>query len=130
MSSDIVFITTDKAPKPLGHYSQATIYRDTIYVAAQLGIIPNQDPIKVGSIAEQVTQTLKNIQEILIAAGSNLNRVLKVNIYVSDISLLDKINSIYTDFFAEHKPARAVIPVKELHLGFQVAIDVIAATGK
>ena len=130
MSPDISFISTDKAAKPLGHYSQAVVYKDTIYLSAQLGIVPNQHPIQVGSVEEQVDQVLKNVREILIAAGSNLNRVLKVTIYLSDITLWDKINSIYTTFFAQHKPARAVIPVKELHHGFQVAMDVIAAVSE
>lgn len=130
MSSEITFVSTDKAAQPMGHYSQATVYKDTIYVAAQLGIIPNQSPIKVGSIEEQVMQALKNVQEILIAAGSNIHRVLKVTIYVADIALWNKINAIYGDFFGNHKPARAVIPVKELHFGFQVAFDVMAAVGE
>ena len=125
----IDFISTDKAAKPRGHYSQASVYKDTIYVATQLGIVPNQDPIVVGSIEEQMIQALKNVQEILIAAGSNIDRVLKVTLYVADISLWNTINTVYAEFFGQHKPARAIIPVKALHHGFQVAVDVIAATG-
>ncbi len=127
--TDIDFISTDKAAKPRGHYSQATVYMGTIYVATQLGIVPHQDPVVVGPIEEQVLQALKNVQEILTAAGSDINRVLKVTLYVSDISLWNTINTVYAEFFGQHKPARAVIPIKELHHGFQVAIDVIAATG-
>lgn len=127
MANDISQIYTDKAAKPMGHYSQAVVHKDTIYVATQLGINPNQQPITVGTIEEQTEQTLKNVQEILIAANSSLDKVLKVTIYISDISLWNRVNAVYTSFFKEHKPARGVIPVKELHLGFQIAIDVIAA---
>lgn len=130
MTTDIKFISTEKAAKPRGYYSQAVTHGDTIYVAAQLGIFPNQEPIQVGTIEEQIEQALKNVQEILIAAGSDLNRVLKVTIYVADISLWDRINKVYTEVFDQHKPARAIVPVKELHLGFQVAVDVIAALSK
>ena len=127
MNTDLMPIFTEAAPKPLGHYSQAIVHHDTVYVATQLGIVPNQHPIVVGTVEEQTRQILKNIEAILVAAGSELSRVIRVTIYLADIALWDEVNRIYTQFFPEHKPARGVIPVKELHHGFQVAMDVIAA---
>jgi reactive intermediate/imine deaminase len=126
MNKELKIVSTEKAAKPLGHYSQALVHNEIVYVAAQLGITPNQ-PKKVGSIEEQTEQALKNVQEILSATNSNLNRVLKVTVYISDIALWERVNQVFIKFFGEHRPARAVIPVKELHNGFQVAIDVIAA---
>ncbi|MBA2340121.1 MAG: RidA family protein [Pyrinomonadaceae bacterium] len=125
---EIQTIQTPNAPTPAGHYSQAVVYSNTVYVAGQLAIDPRTGEKKLGSIEEQTEQVLKNVDEILKAAGSDLSRVLKVNVYVSDISLWSAINLVYAKFMGEHRPARAVIPTKELHHGFLVEIDVIAAT--
>jgi len=119
-------IATPHAAKPLGHYSQAIVHNGTVYVATQLGIIPDK-PIVVGSIEEQTATALNNVKEILRAAGSDLNKVLKVTIYIADIRLWDQVNQVYMQFFGDHKPARGVIPCGEFHKGFQVAIDVIAS---
>ncbi len=127
-SMEIQTIQTPNAPTPAGHYSQAVVYSNTVYVAGQLAIDPRTGEKKLGSIEEQTEQVLKNVDEILKAAGSDLSRVLKVNVYVSDISLWSAINLVYAKFMGEHRPARAVIPTKELHHGFLVEIDVIAAT--
>ena len=122
----IKYITTEAAARPLGHYSQAIVHNGTVYVATQLGIIPGKS-IVVGSIEEQTKAALNNVREILKAAGSDLNKVLKITIYIADINFWDEVNAVFVQFFGDHKPARGVIPCKELHKGFQVAIDVIAA---
>lgn len=124
--SNIQYITTDKAPIPLGHYSQATVYNNTIYVAGQLGIY-SSDPKRIGSIEEQTEQALQNIREILLAAGSDLNKLLKVTIFVSDIKFWAPVNAVYIKMLKDHKPARAIIPVNELPGGFHLEIDAIAA---
>ena len=64
---------------------------------------------------------------ILTAAGSDMRRVLKATVYVSDISLWPRVNAVYAEVFGEHRPARAVVPTRELHFGYQVEIEVIAA---
>ncbi|HSX11159.1 MAG TPA: RidA family protein [Chlamydiales bacterium] len=120
------YVDTDKAAKPLGHYSQAVIHNGTIYVATQLGIVPGK-PIEVGSIPDQTKAALTNVREILKAAGSDLHKVLRVTVYVSDIRFWDEVNGVYSQFFGNHKPARGIISCKEFHKGFQVAFDVIAA---
>jgi 2-iminobutanoate/2-iminopropanoate deaminase len=84
----------------------------------------------LGSIEEQSSLVLSNIRGILRAAGSDLNRVLKMTVYVSDISHWARVNEIYTLFLGEHRPARAVVPVKDLHYGFQIEIEAIAALGE
>jgi reactive intermediate/imine deaminase len=122
----IKLVSTERAAKPLGHYSQATVHNGTIYVATQLGIVPGK-PIVVGSIEEQTEAALNNIREILKAAGSDLDKVLRVTVYVADIRFWDEVNAVYTKFFGNHKPARGIIPCGTFHKGFQVAFDVIAA---
>ena len=123
-------IFTEKAPKPAGHYSQAIIHGDTIYVAGQLPIEPKTGEKKTGSVEEQAEQVLKNIAEILQAAGSDLSHVLKMTVYVADMSLWERLNAVYARFFGEHRPARTVVPAPNLHYGFQVEIDAIAAIKK
>ena len=81
----------------------------------------------MGSIEEQTEQVLANLDAILRAAGSGRDHVLKVTVYVSDIALWGRVNAVYARFFGEHRPARTVVPTRELHYGFQVEIDAIAA---
>ena len=123
----IEFVETPNAPKPGGHYSQAVIHNGLIYIAGQLPIDPATGEQKLGSIEEQTEQVLANLRAIVEAAGSDLSRVLKTTVYVSDIELWGKVNEIYARTFGEHRPARAVVPVKDLHYGFKIEIEAIAA---
>lgn len=126
-STGLRTIHTDKAANPLGHYSQAIIHENTIYLATQLGIHPHNVSAKIGSIEEQTEQIINNVEEILLAANSSLDKIIKVIIYISDIAFWPAVNEIYAKRFGKHKPARGVIPCQTLHKGYQVAFDVIAA---
>lgn len=123
---EIRFINTPDAPLPAGHYSQATIYGDFIFLAGQLPVYPQTGEKELGSIEDQTKQVFRNIEAIVSAAGSDLKRVLKVNIYISDITLWDRVNAVYVSIFEGHRPARVVIPTKELHYGFLIEVDAIA----
>ncbi len=120
-------ISTADAPAPAGHYSQAVVHNGVVYVAGQLAITPGQKEHRVGSIAEQTEQTLRNVQAILRAAGSDLDRVLQMTIYISDIALWGDVNATYVRIMGDHRLARAVVPVKDLHYGYQIEIQAIAA---
>jgi 2-iminobutanoate/2-iminopropanoate deaminase len=124
--TQIKLIETKNAPIPLGHYSQATVHNNTIYVAGQLGIDPN-NPKQMGSIEEQTEQCLNNLREILIAAGSDLNHLLKVTIYVTNMDFRGQVNSVYARVLRDHKPARVIIPVNNLPNDYLIEIDAIAA---
>ena len=119
-------IFTEKAPKPVGHYSQAVVHNDMVFVSGQLPIDPETGERKAGSIEEQTEQCLKNIDEILKAAGTSKNKVLKTTVYISDILLWPKANEVYAAFFGEHCPARAAVPIKELPSGFKIEIEAVA----
>jgi 2-iminobutanoate/2-iminopropanoate deaminase len=123
-------ISTDDAPQPAGHYSQAIEHKGIVYVSGQLPIHPGNHSKHVGSIEAQTEQALSNLEAILKAAGSSKDRVLKVTIYVSDIALWDRVNAVYARFFGDHKPARAIVPTRELHFGFQIEIDALAMVTK
>ena len=120
-------ISTKTAPTPAGHYSQAIVHGSTVFVSGQLPIDPRTGEKCLGTIEEQTKLVLSNLAEILRAANSGIDRVIKTTVYVSDIELWSRINQVYADFFGEHRPARAVVPTRELHFGFQVEIEAIAA---
>jgi reactive intermediate/imine deaminase len=120
-------IQTVNAPTAAGHYSQGIVHNGVVYVAGQLPIDPKDRNKPVGSIEEQTEQTLRNVEAILVAAGSGLDQVLQMTIYISDIELWGGVNTAYSRVMGGHKPARAVVPVKDLHYGYQIEIQAIAA---
>jgi 2-iminobutanoate/2-iminopropanoate deaminase len=124
---DITPVFTPKAPTPGGHYSQAVVYNGLVFVAGQLAIDPETGARLTDSIEQQTEQCLKNIAEILKAAGSDLSRVLKMTVYISDIELWSAVNAVYSRVMGDHRPARAVVPVNDLHYGFKIEIETIAA---
>ena len=124
---EIKTVLSSKAPAPGGHYSQATVYNGLVFVAGQLAIDPSTGERLTGSIEEQTEQCLKNVGEILTAAGSGLSRVLKMTVFISDIELWGAVNTVYARVMGNHRPARAVVPVKDLHYGFKIEIEAIAA---
>jgi len=121
------FIQTNKAPTPNGHYSQAVVNGGIIYTSIQLGIDPNNDTNTIKNVKEQAYQVLSNLQAILEEAGSNKENIIRIMIYVTDIKYWEDINSVYTEFMGNHKPARGVVPVSELHLGYNIAMEAIAS---
>jgi len=123
-------IFTNDAPSPAGHYSQAVEYQGLIYVSGQLPVNPESKEKNIGSIEEQTEQVLANLDAILKSGNSSKNQVIKVTVYISDIALWARVNSVYARFFGDHRPARAVVPTRELHFGFQIEIEAIAAVKK
>ncbi|WP_345249177.1 Rid family detoxifying hydrolase [Nibrella saemangeumensis] len=119
-------IETPNAPLPAGHYAQATVWNDLIFVSGQLPINPVTKEKMTGPIEEQTRQVLENVKAIVEAAGSDLSHVLKTTVYIADISLWDQVNATYAGFFGDHRPARAVVPTKELHFGFLIEIEAVA----
>jgi 2-iminobutanoate/2-iminopropanoate deaminase len=126
----MIEISTPDAPGPAGHYSQAIVHGDVVYVSGQLPIDPRTGEKRAGSIEEQTEQALRNLAEILSAANSDLTQVVKTTVYISDIELWDRVNAVYSRFFGEHRPARAVVPTRELHIGFKIEIEAIAAVSR
>jgi len=123
-------ITTPGAPKPAGHYSQAVEHNDIVYVSGQLPIVPETGEKINGTIEEQTTRVLKNLSAILEASGSKLENVLKTTVYISDIGLWDRVNRVYAEYFGPHRPARAVVPTRELHFGFLIEMEAVAVIGE
>jgi len=127
MTGIITSVKTDNAPQPAGHYAQAVRHGDVVYVSGQLGFAPGSNDPVVGSIDQQVRNCLANVSAILEAAGSSLDKTLKMTVYVSDVAFWPEVNAVYADVMGDHRPARAIVPCNTLHHGFQVEIDAIAA---
>ena len=123
-------IQLDDAPSPKGHYSPAVVHNGLIYVSGQLPRDAVSGVVETGSIEAQTELALRNVEQILLAAGSDLNHVLQMTIYVSEMELWDKVNETYARILGEHKPARAIVPVKDLHFGTKIEIQAIAALKK
>ena len=124
---EIRSVSTPDAPAAGGPYSQAVVHNGVVYVSGQLSIDPATGEKRLGTIEEQTEQVLRNVEAILNAAGSGLDRVLKMTVYVSDIEHWSKVNEVYARVLGAHRPARAVVPVGELHYGFQIEIEAVAA---
>ena len=120
-------ISTPDAPAPAGHYSQAVVHDGRVYVAGQLPIDPADPGASPGSIEAQTERALRNVEAILSAAGSSLDQLLSVTVYVTDIAHWPKVNEVYARTLGSHRPARAVVPVPTLHHGWGVEIQAIAA---
>lgn len=113
-------------PTPKGHYSPGIEHHGVIYVSGQLPIdLVTREPF-TGDIGEQTELALRNVEAVLNAAGSDLSRILQMTIYVSDMELWDSVNKRYAEVMGDHRPARAIVPVKDLHFGTQIEIQAIA----
>jgi len=119
-------IQIEGTPIPKGHYSQGVVHNGMVYVSGQLPMNLTTREIENGSIEAQTELALRNVEAVLLAAGSNLNDVVQMTIYVSDIELWDKINEVYARILGEHRPARAIVPVKDLHFDTKIEIQAIA----
>lgn len=120
-------ISTPNAPAPAGHYSQAVVHGGVVHVAGQLGFDPRRPGHTPDSIEVQTEQALRNVANILVAAGSDLHHVLSMTIFITDLSDWGRVNAVYAQVMGDHKPARAIVPVKDLHYGFGIEIQCTAA---
>lgn len=121
----IKLVHTDNAPAAVGPYSQATKAGNTLYVSGQLGIIPGEGKLAEGFEA-QTKQALENMKAILEEAGSSLEQVMIVDVFVTDMGKFADLNTIYSEYFSAHKPARAAIEVAGLPLGGLVEMKCVA----
>ncbi len=118
-------ISSKKAPKALGPYSQAVVAGNLCFVSMQLGFDPETGKIVSEDIKEQTERVIKNIEAILIEAGLNLSDVVKATLYITDIANFKEINEVYAQFFT-HKPARSLVVQSDMPAQAKVALDVIA----
>ncbi len=123
-------VTPDTLPRPAGHYSPAVVSGGFVFVSGQLPVDPETGRAMAdASIEAQVACVMANVAAILAAAGSSLDRIVRVSAYVSDVAHWPAFNAAYAVAMGDHRPARTVVPVPALHHGVAVEVDVIAEVG-
>lgn len=118
-------VATEKAPAAVGPYSQGVQVGNLLFTSGQLPLVPETGEL-ISDIEKATRQSLDNVKAILEEAGSSLEKVVKVTIFVADINDFGKINEIYAEYFSNHKPARALVEVSRLPLGGEIEIEAIA----
>lgn len=119
-------INAQKAPKAIGPYSHAVKINNMIFTSGQIPLDPATNELKNSNISEATHQVFDNIEVILNASGSSLANIIKATIYISDLSLFDEMNAVYTQRLGNHKPARSCVEVSCLPKSSLIEIDVIA----
>ena len=120
-------IKTDKAPAPIGPYSQAVWAGDLLFISGQIALNPSTNELLVTNTVEETHQVMKNIGAILQEAGLDFNHIIKTTIFLSDMSLFNDVNIVYGSYFTKNFPARETVAVKGLPKNVNVEISIIAS---
>ena len=118
-------ISTSKAPAAIGPYSQAVVVGNIVYTSGQIPIAPSSGVIEASDITAQTEQVMKNLGEVLRAAGSSFERAVKTTCFLADMADFAAFNEVYAKYFTG-KPARSCVAVKALPKGALVEVEVIA----
>ena len=118
-------VTTDKAPKAIGPYSQAIRASGFIFTAGQIALDPATGQLAEGDVARQTTRVLENLKGIVEAAGSSLDRTVKATVYLKDMSDFTAMNEVYARYFPNDPPARSTVEASRLPRDVRVEIDLI-----
>ena len=123
MTKEVIF--TQKAPKAIGPYSQAVKAGGFLFVSGQIPINPETGDLMITSIEEQANQVILNLKSICEVAGSGLEDIVKLTIYLTDLGNFTKVNEAMLEYFLEPYPARATVEISALPLGVNVEMDAI-----
>ena len=121
------FVSTARAPKAIGPYSQAVRANGFLFTAGQVALDPDKGELVAGGIAEQTTRALENLRAVLTAAHSDFSQVVKTTVFLVDMADFTAMNEAYGRAFGDHRPARSTVAVAALPRGARVEIEVIAA---
>ena len=125
-----IAVYTDRAPEPVGPYSQAIIAGEFVFCSGQIALDPVSGTLVKGDIRRETTRVMENINEVLKSAGCSLDAVVKTTIYIRNMDDFPKINEVYGSYFNEKPPARATIQVARLPKDAHVEIECIALADK
>ncbi|KAI7907934.1 endoribonuclease L-PSP [Cokeromyces recurvatus] len=121
-------VHTDNAPKAVGPYSQAIKVNGFVYTSGQVAIDPTTGKLIEGDIKEQTKQVFSNLSEVLKAAGSSLEKVIKTTVFLKDMNNFAAMNEVYASYFTTQLPARSTIEIARLPLDAAVEIECVALT--
>lgn len=119
-------IYTENAPKPIGPYSQAVEVANLVFLSGQIGIEPKTGNIVPGGVAAEARQVMNNIRAVLEEANLTFENVIKVTIFLTNLTVFNEVNQIYGEYFTEDFPARSTIEVQALPKGAKIEIEVVA----
>ena len=118
-------IQTDNAPKAIGTYSQAVQVGNTVYLSGQIPLSAKTGQLVEGDIQAQIKQVFENIKAVCIAAGGDLQDIVKVNVYLTDLKNFADVNTVMAEYIKQPYPARAAVEVSALPKGAQVEIEAV-----
>lgn len=124
MQKEIIY--TSKAPAAIGPYSQAVKINNMVYTSGMIPVVPETGEVAAGDAAAQTEQVLKNLQEVLAAAGTSFTNVLKTTVFIKNMGDFAAINEVYKKYFTENFPARSCVEVARLPKDVLVEIECIA----
>ena len=120
------FVASKQAPKAIGPYSQAVKSNGFVFTSGQIALDPASGNIVDGDFNTQARRVFENLKAVLTEAHTDFSRVLKATVYLTDLGNFQALNSIYGEYFGDHKPARTTVGVSQLPRGSMVEIDLIA----
>jgi len=118
-------ISTDQAPQAIGTYSQAVKVNSTVYLSGQIPLVPASMEVVEGDMRKQISQVFDNLQAVTKAAGGSLDKLVKVNIFLTDLNHFPLVNEVMAEYFSEPYPARAAVGVASLPKGVAVEMDAV-----
>ena len=122
-------VDPDTVARPGGHYSHATIAQGLVFVSGQLPITAEGVKLVDAGFEQQAEQVLANVRNILLACGSDVDRLVQVRVYIDDVANWPAFNAVYARWAGDAKPARAVVPTGALHFGLKVEVEAVALVG-
>ena len=118
-------IKTDLVPKAIGAYSQGVLYNNLIFTSGQIPIDVNSGDLISDDFSSQLKHVLVNLKKIIESEGSNINQIIKLNVYLTDLNNFNLLNNIFIDFFEHRYPARSVVEVSRLPKDSMIEIDAV-----
>ncbi len=122
-------VATDRAPRAIGTYSQAVGVGETLYLSGQIPLVPETMELVDGDIEMQIRRVFDNLQAVAAAAGGSLAELVKVTVFLTDLSNFPKVNQVMAEYFTQPYPARAVVGVAALPRGAAVEMDAVMVVG-
>jgi len=124
--SSLTPVHSDQAPKAVGPYSQAIMHDNTLYLSGQIGLVPDSGKLAGDDLKSQAVQVMHNLNAVLNEAGAATSDIIKVGIYLTDMSDFPELNQLYADWLGAHRPARATVAVAALPLDARIEMDLMA----
>lgn len=122
-------VSTDRAPRAIGTYSQAVRVGDTVYLSGQVPLIPETGELVEGDMEAQIRRVFENLQAVAAAAGGGMADLVKLNVFLTDLGHFALVNTVMAEYFSEPYPARAALGVASLPKGAKVEMDAVMVLG-